>query len=304
MTTQTSDGAQKAASRSKPQHRAASVAPASRQVIPSVGLVAIALGLIANSVAGPLLIDAVDYPISESMRNQTIGLDAAALFLFAPACLIAATMAWRGHRLAPVLTVSLGSYVAYIFVQYLVGPQFEHYPATLLLHLGLFVAGWTLAGHGWHAGRRLHDDAIAPLSSRHALAAVAMVGFVAMRYLPGLVASLTQETLPEEVSGDITMYWLIVVSDLGVFIPVVVATVVGIRRGAPWSRLALTVAVGWFTLVSLAVGAMSLTMVLNDDRYASPAQLGLFAVTITVVACYAVHLHRTLLVGSGSSVGR
>lgn len=36
-------------------------------------------------------------------------------------------------------------------------------------------------------------------------------------------------------------------------------------------------------------------MVLNDDAYASQAQLGLFIDTTTVVAGYAIHLHRALL---------
>lgn len=266
-----------------------------RQVVEAAGLAALAAGLVVNSVAGPLLVDAIDYPVSDSMRNQTIGLDAAALFVFAPACLIAAVLAWRGHRLAPVLAVSLGSYVTYIFVQYLVGPEFDYYPATLLLHLGLFVGGWTLAFHAWHAGRSGFDEAVATLSPRHALAAAAMAGFVVLRYLPGLAASLTQETLPEEVNGDITMYWLIVVADLGVFIPITLATVAGVRRGASWGRLALTVTVGWFTLVNVAVGAMSLTMILNDDRYASRAQFGLFVITAAAVTGYAIHLHRALL---------
>lgn len=272
-----------------------SLGPSSRQVVVAAGLVALAMGLVVNSMVGPLLIDAADYPVSDSMRNQTIGLDAAALFLFAPGCLITAVLAWRAHRLAPVLTVSLGSYVTYIFVQYLVGPEFDYYPATLLLHLALFIGGWTLAIHAWHSSRCIFNETVAKLSPRHTLAAAAIAGFVVLRYLPDLASSLTQETLPAEASGDITMYWLIVVSDLGVFIPIVVATAVGVRRGAPWGRLALTATVGWFSLVNVAVGAMSLVMILNDDRYASRAQLGLFVITTAVVVGYAIHLHRALL---------
>ena len=269
-------------------------AVSSGQRILAVGMAALGLGLVANSVAGPLLADAIDYPVSESMRNQTIGLDAAALLLFAPACLVIAVLAWRGHRLAPVLTVSLGSSVAYIFLQYLVGPEFDYYPATLLLHLGLFVGGWTLAVHAWHLAR-LHFEATPALSSRHATAAVVMAGFVILRYLPGLASSLTQEALPDEVSGDITMYWLIVFSDLGIFIPIVVITAVGIWRRAPWARLAMVTIVGWFTIISVAVGTMSLTMVINDDRYASQAQLALFIIITTVTGIYAIHLHKTLI---------
>lgn len=295
MTTQTPTGADSAAPQTDGSTDASNAEVSTRQLVQSVGLIALAVGLITNSVAGPLIADTIDYPVSDSMRNQTIGLDAAALFLFAPACIITAVLAFRGHRLAPPLTVSLGAYVAYIFVQYFAGPEFERYPPTLLLHLGLFIGGWTLAVSGWQAGRRYNAAAIKRLSNRHVLAACLMAAFVVLRYLPGLAASLTNEPLPEEVRGDITMYWLIVLSDLGVFVPMFVVTAIGIRRGAAWSRLAMTATVGWFSLVSIAVGAMSLTMILNDDRYASRAQLGLFVVTTAFVTGYAIHLHRALL---------
>ena len=267
------------------------------QLALAIGLVGLGVGLLVNSMAGPLLADSIDYPFSDSMRNQTIGLDATSLLLVAPACLAVAVLAWRGHRLAPVLTLSLGSYVAYMFLQYVVGPEFEFYPATLMLHLALFVAGWALTAHAWIISRRLFDTA-GPLSSRHAMVAVVMAGFVVLRYVPGLVGSVSHEPLPEAATEDVTMYWLIVLADLGVFVPVVAATAVGVFRRASWARLALTATVGWFAVVSVAVGAMSLTMVLNDDRFASRAQLGLFIVTSAVVAGYALHLYRGLLTQS------
>ncbi len=203
----------------------------------------------------------------------------------------------KGHdvTVAPMLTVSLGSYTAYIFVQYLVGPEFDYYPSALLMHLGLFIGGWILAVYAWHTGRKTYNETVTTLSPRHALAACAIAGFVLLRYLPGLAASLTQGALPEEAGGDITMYWLIVVSDLGVFIPIMVATAVGVRHGAPWGRMALTATVGWFALVSFAVAAMSITMVFNGDTYASQAQLGLFIAITPMVTGYAMHLYKAIL---------
>lgn len=269
--------------------------PLFRPIVLAVGLLTLAGGLVVNSVVGPLVFDAIDYPFSDSMRNQTIGLDAAGLLVVAPACLFAAVLAWRGNRIAPILTVCLGSYVAYMFVQYLIGPQFDYYPATLLLHLGLFTSGWLLAIYGWNTSRRNVDETSTPLSSRHAVFAAIIAGFVALRYVPGLVGSVTEDAVPDEVSGDLTMYWLIVVSDLGVFIPIVVVTAAAILRTTPWARPAMTAVVGWFSLVSVAVGAMSLSMILNDDRYASRAQLGLFIITTGLATGYAIHLFKALL---------
>lgn len=269
-------------------------APRSRQMVLAIGLVGLGVGLLINGVAGPLLADSIDYPFSESMRNQTIGLDTTALLLVLPTCLTVAALAWRGHRLAPVLTLSLGSYVAYMFLQYLVGPEFDFYPATLFLHLALFVGGWALTVHAWAVSRRVFAN-LSPLSTRHGGAALAMAGFVLLRYVPGLISSLSQEPLPDAAGQDVTMYWLIVLADLGVFVPVAAATAVGVFRRIGWARLALTATVGWFAIVSIAVGAMSLTMLINDDPFASRAQLILFIAMTTLGVAYAVHLYRDLL---------
>ena len=44
-------------------------------------LVAIAAGLVAVALLGPLTGGPVEYHVSETLRNQTIGLDATSLFL-------------------------------------------------------------------------------------------------------------------------------------------------------------------------------------------------------------------------------
>ena len=40
------------------------------------GLIALGAGLAVNSLHGPFVFGIVDYPLSETLRNQTIGLDA------------------------------------------------------------------------------------------------------------------------------------------------------------------------------------------------------------------------------------
>ena len=74
------------------------------------------------------------------------------------------------------------------------------------------------------------DDAGLGLDRWHGWVAVAMAGFVFLRYLPGLVGSITTEPLPAEAASDPAMYWLIVLLDLGVFVPAALLTAVGLRR--------------------------------------------------------------------------
>lgn len=257
------------------------------------GLAALAVGLAFNSVLGPFVADRLDYPVSETMRNQTIGLDAAGLVLVAPITLLIAILALRGHRAAPVLALGPTSYVAYMFVQYIAGPDHLDYPRVMILQLGLFIGGWLLAALAWSIARSRQPGSPL-LSPRHGYVSLALGFFVLLRYLPGLWGSLGAEALPDQAAQDPAMYWLIVLLDLGVYLPIAVLAAIGLRRGRAWATTLHRGAVGWFLLVSVAVTAMSAAMLANDDPSASTGQLVLFVVTVVAVAGYAYAIDRGL----------
>ena len=83
----------------------------------AVGLVAIGVGLVTGAVLGPLVTGAIEYRMSETLRSQTIRLDAVSLFVVAPLCLVAAVLAARGHVAGPALALAIGSYTAHMFVR-------------------------------------------------------------------------------------------------------------------------------------------------------------------------------------------
>src|SRR4051812_40121205 len=56
------------------------------------GLAGLAAGLALLAVLGPLVTGVVDYRVSETLRHQTIGLDAVSLGLVAPLALAAAAL--------------------------------------------------------------------------------------------------------------------------------------------------------------------------------------------------------------------
>ena len=87
-------------------------------------LVAIAAGLVAVALLGPLTGGPIEYHVSETLRNQTIGLDATSLFVVAPLAVAAAVLARSGHVAGPALALGVGAYTAYMFVQYIVGPEY------------------------------------------------------------------------------------------------------------------------------------------------------------------------------------
>ncbi|MEM7326716.1 MAG: hypothetical protein AAF531_26760, partial [Actinomycetota bacterium] len=262
------------------------------------GLVALAVALAANSILGPLLADTIDYPVSDTMRNQTIGLDAASLFVVAPITAAVGILALRGHPAAPTLALGPAGCVAYLFVQYVAGPDHLNYPPVLVLQLGLFIGGWLLAGVAWRIERRRsgrrpvreHD-----LAAPHGWVAFGLGAFVFARYLPGLVGSITNEPLPAASATDPAMYWLIVLLDLGIYLPATIMAGVGLRRGLGWAALLHRGLVVWFLLITIAVGTMAAAMLINDDPNASAGQLILFITVGTIIIGYAVAILRPTL---------
>src|SRR5919106_2205728 len=107
-----------------------------------IALFTLAVGLITNSLLGPMVADAIDYPWSESMRNQAIGLEAVSMFVVAPLCILAGVLAIRGHLSAPLVAFGPAAYTAYMFLQYVIGPEYHSYPAVLPLHLACSSSGW------------------------------------------------------------------------------------------------------------------------------------------------------------------
>ncbi len=269
-----------------------------RHLTLGIGLLMLAVALAVNSVFGPLLVDAIDYPVSETMRNQTIGLDAANLLVVAPLSALVGWLALRGNRWAPLLALGPTTYSAYMFVQYIAGPDHTSYLRALPLQLAAFVLGWTLAVLAWHSRPRLDRSLID--NRLHAVVAGLFAAFVVLRYLAGLAGTITEEPLPAELQTDLAMYWLIFLMDLGVFVPVAVAIAIGLWRGSAWAMPALTGLVGWYLLVTLAVGAMSITMVVNGDRYAGNGLVVLFAAVTVAVLAYAIVLAQSIRFASPS----
>ena len=111
-------------------------ATASRGLV--FGLVVIAVGLVAVALLGPLVSGVIDYRVTETLRNQLIELDAVSLFVVAPLGLAAAALVLRGRMLSFALALGIGAYTSYMFVQYIVGPDYGHLVGMAPLGLVLF----------------------------------------------------------------------------------------------------------------------------------------------------------------------
>jgi hypothetical protein len=265
----------------------------------AAGLVVIASGLAGVALLGPLAAEVIDYRVTETLRNQTIGLDAVSLFVVAPLALLAAMLALRGHVAGPALALGIGAYTTYMFVQYLLGPDYAHLPGNnerlFPLALLLFASGWAVALAAW---RSVAVERIARPRRRELLigrVVLPVLGFLAfVRYLPAVGDAMSSTPKDEGYLAGPSFFWAIAMLDLGVFLPLTAIACFGLVRGAPWAPKALYTVVGWFGLVGPAVAAMAVTMYINDDPNAS-AGSGLFMTGLGVAfALLAIVLYRPL----------
>jgi hypothetical protein len=237
-------------------------------------LVAIAAGLVAVALLGPLTGGPVEYHVSETLRNQTIGLDAVSLFVVAPLAVAAAVLARRGHVAGPALALGVGAYTAYMFVQYIVGPEylarpgdnerlFPLYLCLFVLALGSALLAWqTITSESGSGSRRRHR-----VLARVVLPLLALLAF--SRYVPALADAMNGDPHDAGYRAGPTFFWTIAMLDLGIFLPATVLTCMALLRGRPWAQKALYLVVGWFGLVGPAVAAMAIAMYLNDDPNAT-----------------------------------
>jgi hypothetical protein len=261
---------------------------------------ALGLGLVANTLLGPLVLGAVTYPFTETVLNETLGLEAVSLLLIAPLAIVAGMLVIRGHRAGAVLALGPAAYAAYMLVQYVVGPQYPTYQTSIALHLGLFVLAVAVLLRAWSS---IDNEALPVVSRAWAVVAAVLAGFVVLQWLPAFGGMLAGQEVPA-AAPDRTMYWSIFLLDLGLVVPAGAATAVGLARGGGWAPKALFGLVGWFALVPPSVAAMSLVKVLRADPVASTGGTIVFVVVTLIFWAVAWWLYRRLFTADRAATRR
>jgi hypothetical protein len=265
----------------------------------AAGLLVIASGLVGVALLGPLASEVIDYRVTETLRNQTIGLDIVSLFVVAPLALLAATLVLRGQVAGPALALGIGAYTTYMFVQYILGPEYADLPGNnerlFPLALLLFASGWAVALAAW----RLFDPERIAHSRRRDLrigrVVLPVLAFLAFfRYVPALADAMSSTPEDEGYLAGPSFFWAIAMLDLGVFLPLTVIACFGLVRGASWAHKVLYTVVGWFGLVGPAVAAMAIAMYVNDDPNASAGSALLMTGLGVAFALLALLLYRPL----------
>lgn len=264
-------------------------------------LIALAIGLVANSLLGPIATDAIEYAIPKDgvIESQLIALDIFSLAVVAPLSVALGIMTLRGHPLAPVLALGPGLYSAYMFPQYILGPEnldlAGNSEAFFPLHLALFVLGSMVALLAWNA---IDLARLGDLGRRERLVGGILIPIVAaiafLRYVPGIIDAAGDTPKAADYREAPAFYWTIALLDLGVGLPAVLGAAIGLRRRLPWARKLAYAVAGWLGLVGPAVGAMAITMAVNDVPDSSAGQAATMTVLGLVFAFLAATLYRTL----------
>lgn len=266
-------------------------------------LLLLAAVLLVNSALGPLLSGVVEYPITESLENQLIGLELVSVFLVAPWAALAGLAALRGHPAAPFFGLAPAAYTAYMFAQYVLGPEYTHYSITVLAQLGIFVLSSALMAMSWSMTRELDLPPLPRATAvRSAWLLFALAAFVLLRYAESIAGSFTAAPIADEYVVQRTFFWSIYLLDLGLVVPCAVAAGVALMRGTSTGQRALYAVVGWFALVPPSVAAMALVMWVRDDPFASLPTVGLLSIASLAFGALAWHTLRPLLASEGTPV--
>ncbi|HET6626431.1 MAG TPA: hypothetical protein VFG63_08570 [Nocardioidaceae bacterium] len=235
----------------------------------------LAVALIINTVLGPVGTGAIDYPISGTLLNQVIGLEAVSVGLVVPMTIVAGVLSLRGHRAAAFLGLGPAAYSAYMLLQYVLGPEYSAYTTVALFHVAVFTLSGVVAVRASILGSRQPLPHLTVRRRRlYGVMLLLLAAFILSRYADAVTAG----RLPPEFAEAHTFYWSIFLLDLGIVVPATVAVGIGLLRGSSVAQPALYAVILWYALVPPSVAAMSTTMVINGDPHASTGQAILLSV--------------------------
>ena len=257
----------------------------------AIALIALGILIAITAIAGPLVLGVVRFHVSESAESQLVGGEVVSLLVVAPLAIVTGILWLRNNPLAPALALGPALYSLYMYVQYIVGPQYERYPGNneylFPVYLTLIILSWAIALNAWRALATMPMPRLAPLTRRLlVLLLFALNATFALAWISSILVVLTApHTSPAwlEYEKDQTLFWLIRMMDLGFVIPVSFAIAVGLLRRAPWSVTVAYAFLGFQTLIVGAVAGMTIMMTARSDPAASPVLL-----TVTLVLTLAL----------------
>ena len=271
----------------------------------ATALLALSAGLLIAPLLGPLALDVMQYRTSPTTLNQLLGSDAAALFVMAPLCLVAAFLVDRGNLAGPPLAAGIGVYAVYTYAQVIIGQEYLALPGNVenffLLLLAIFILGEAVVALAW---RQLSQELPGPsrrLERRTGWVLIVLSAFLVLGlHLPSMVTAWTDPQSLMEYASAPTPFWLVKLMDLGIVVPVAIATGVGLLRGRRWARRVVYPLLTGYTCLAVSVSAMAVVMLAREDPDSSLALASGFGLFTLALLFLLAALYRPLLIQRGN----
>jgi hypothetical protein len=272
------------------------------------GLIALGVGVAAVSLLGPLAFGFIDWRIAANTETQLVGQDIVGLVLVAPVALAAGVLWLRRHRLAAALALGPALFSLYTFMSYVLSPDYHRYTGNnenaYPLLLTIIILSWVTAIAAWSAFDRTDQTRPSDPVRRSLGIAFLLIGGLFVVAWSGQITQVIAGTadLPEYLDDPGT-FWVIKTFDLAFVMPIAIATGIGLLRNHALAVQVSYAVAGFFTLMSAAVSAMGIMMLLNDDPAATVILPAVTTPMTLVIGGLTVMLYRAYL-GNGPSRAR
>lgn len=269
-------------------------------------LVALASGMAAASLMGPVGFGFMQYRTSETTVNQLVGSDAAALFVVVPATVLAAVLVFRGQPAGPLLGSGIGVYAIYSYAQVVIGQEYLRLPGNVEYWFPLLLAVFILAEAAVVLSlaavpKDLPAPSPAVRKTAGASLVVVAVFLVFGLHLRPLVTAWTDPAALTEYSSSPTPFWMVKLMDLGIVVPAAIASGVGLLLGAKWALRVMYPLLTGYAFLAASVASMAVVMYAKEDPDASLTLLAAFLLVALLFAGLALMIYRPFFRGRAGS---
>jgi hypothetical protein len=264
-----------------------------------IGCLLLGAGIALNAILGPLVLGVMKLRFIDSFVDQFIGGEIVSLFVVAPLALAAGVLWLRGHRLAPVLAFAPAIYTLYLMATLVFGADYAHLPGNqeqfFPLHWLLLLLSWAIVAGAWSAIRP--SELILPSDRlrRATVGVLLLVGLIFAllwgRQVAAVIAGEPVAGYPEAA----TLFWMIRVFDLALFVPLAFYTATQLLRRRPGALKLAYALTGFFTCEIGAVAGMTAVMLSQGDPTVSGPVLAVLLALTAGSGALAIALYRAFV---------